>query len=175
MKTKTRNFNFEKAKYRKAQVKIFESIAVLIMFVFLVAIGVKFYSNTQMASLEEAQIKFSRLDSVKTSIVLSNMPELTCSFEAVSDRLCVDLYKIQAWNELMNKSVQFKDYYYGQLGESKIIIDRVYPDRKNFTIYNNPPKRNNSNSDFLMVPTTIYSPLTKQGQLGIINIKTYYK
>ena len=78
----------------KAQVKLFESIAVLIIFVFLVSIGITFYTNVQTNALDQAQIKFSRLDAVKTSISLSNMPELQCSQQGVQDSACIDLTKI---------------------------------------------------------------------------------
>lgn len=160
---------------KKSQIKLFESIAVLVIFIVLVSIGVRFYASVQTSSLREAQIKFSRLDSVKTSIIISNMPELSCSFEGITDTSCTDLYKILAWESLTNdpNDLSFRDYYYTQLGKSLIRIEELYPQQKSIIVYNETEE--GASSDYLMVPTVIHRPSDKKNLFGILHIRTYYE
>ena len=160
---------------KKSQIKLFESIAVLVIFIVLVSIGVRFYASVQMNSLREAQIKFSRLDSVKTSIIIANMPELSCSFEGITDTSCTDYLKLLAWEKLTNdpNDLSFKDFYYTQLGKSLIQVEELYPDEQYIVAYNE--SENGTSSDYLMVPTVIHDPAYKENKFGILHIRTYYE
>jgi len=162
-------------KNKKAQIKLFESIAVLIIFIFLVSIGMKFYTASQLNSLKEAQKKISKLDSVKTAIELSNLPELACSKQGVFDKSCIDLNKLNAWTTKINdkENLRFRDYYYSSLGQSKITLKIIYPPHDHeFKLYD--ASRESENSDHIFVPINVYDPATKRNMLAIINIKTYY-
>jgi hypothetical protein len=159
---------------KKAQIKLFESIAILVIFIILVAIGIRFYSSAQINSLREAQTRFSRLDSVKTSIIISNMPEISCSFEGITDTSCTDLYKVKAWVELNadTTDLSFKDFYYRQLGASLIVVHELYPEDIPYIIYNQSTQQ--TSSDYLMIPTVIHRPSNKNNHFGILAIRTYY-
>lgn len=158
---------------KKSQVRMFESIAVLLIFVFIVAIGMKFYTNMQMASLHDAERKFTELDSVKSSVILSNLPEISCSFEGISEYSCVDLYKVISWNSIMESNdIGFIDYYVPLLGYSEIFIERIYPSKVTWTIYNSSLE---SSYDYMRMPIVIYDAISKKNQLGILHVKTYYE
>jgi hypothetical protein len=163
---------------RKAQVKLFESIAVLIVFVFLVAIGMKFYTNAQLSSLREAQSDFSQLDAVKTSVVLSHLPEIGCSEDGLAQSTCLDLFKIIAWNTLLHgpDSLVFVDSYLPLLGFSEITVTRLYPlylAGNSWTIYN--ASVENVSSDLLQIPMLLYDPVKDKHQFGVLKIRTYYE
>ena len=77
---------------KKAQIKMLESIMVLIMFFFLVAIGLKFYGNVQLQELQKTQSEFERLDSVKIANILMTLPELACTTDNEFDGSCIDYF-----------------------------------------------------------------------------------
>lgn len=170
-------------KNMKAQVKLFESIAVLIVFVFLIAIGMKFYTSAQLNSLRQAQQDFVQLDAVKTSVVLSHLPEITCSNEGLAQSTCLDLYKVISWYDLMHgpTSLEFVDYYLPLLGYSEVTVTRLYPlfddenpstEDNSWTIYN--ATLENSSSDLLQIPMLLYDPVIDKHQFGVLKIRTYY-
>lgn len=164
---------------KKSQIKLFESIAVLIIFVFLVAIGIQFYGNVQMRALNDAATEFSELSAIKSTLVLSNLPELACSFQGINDVGCVDIQKIKAWERLTNTTLSgysFLEHYIPILGLSEVIIEEIYPSSKRWVIYNA------SVGNFsvrilgetrLEVPTVIFDPETNKNSFGIIRVKTY--
>ncbi len=150
-------------KNSKSQVRLFESIAVLIVFVFIISIGIKVYTNITMSSLKDAEKKFNELDSVKASIILSNLPEISCSFEGISEYSCLDFYKVQAWSSIIqdDKNIRFIDYYVPMLGYSDIYVERIYPKEavNLWVIYNSSI---DSSFDYMRVPVVIYDAITKK-------------
>lgn len=160
--------------FKKAQIKLFESIAVLIVFVFLVSIGMRFYSSIQMQDFEDAQRDFFQMNSIKASTIISHLPEITCSFAGTSETACFDLHKIYAWNSLMSDSqnIVFANYYLPLLGNSEIVVEEVYPLTNSWIIYNNSLE---SSFDYMRIPITIYDPVTKKNSVGVMHVKTYYE
>ena len=159
---------------KKAQIKLFESIAVLMVFVFLVAVGMRFYSSIQMQEFEDAQRDFFQMNSIKASIIISHFPEVTCSFEGTSEIACFDLYKIKAWHDLISnpQKIVFANYYLPLVGNSEITVQEIYPMKNNWTLYNTSL---NSSFDYMRTPITIYDPITKKNSVGVLHVKTYYK
>ena len=161
-------------KSKKSQIKMFESIAVLMIFVFIIAIGLKFYVNSQFAYLKDAERKFTDLDSVKVSVILSNLPELSCSMQGVSKYACIDLFKVKSWNYLLKQGDKdFFNYYSPLVGYSEIYVERIYPKTGDdvWVIYN---ASRDSGFDYARVPVILHNPLSKKNELGILHIKTYY-
>lgn len=157
---------------KKAQIKLFESIAVLIVFVFLVSIGMRFYSGMQMQQFEDAQREFFQLNSIKASITISNLPEITCSFSGTSETACLDYSKVRAWYELSESdNLKFLLYYLPILGNSEIYIEEIYPGSGTWLLYN---ATQGNSFDYMRVPVTIYDPITKKNSLGVLHVKTYY-
>jgi hypothetical protein len=163
---------------KRSQIRLFESIAVLLIFVFFVAIGIRFYSNAQIRSLNEAATEFSELDAVKTTLVLSTMPEIACSFQGITDVGCLDLYKIISWEAIMSDPTKmgFLEHYIPLLGLSEITIEELYPHNRSWIIYNS------SLGNFsirvvgetrLQIPTTIFDPVTQKNSFGVLRVKTY--
>mgnify|MGYP006302726549 CR=1 FL=1 len=171
----------QKLHKKKAQIRLFESIAVLVIFVFIIALGLKFYTNVKIAKLKDAEARFSELDAVKSAIILSNLPEISCSFQGISETACFDLYKVIAWNNKMNggpSEIAFIDYYLPVLGRSEMVIERIYPkistEQNEWTIYNGSvgiDKR--TGFDYVRQPVVLHDTITRTNQLGVLHIKTY--
>ena len=159
---------------KKGQIKLFESIAVLMVFVFIVAIGLRFYGNVQRQALLDARNEFTQLDALKSSLILSNLPEMQCSVEGFGQTSCLDWYKVQAWDRLMNDpdNLAYFDYYLPILGESEIVVDVIYPASQTFVVYN--ASRPNTSFDQISFPILVYDPLGDRNHFAMLRIKTFY-
>lgn len=156
---------------------MFESIAVLVIFMFLISIGLKFYTNTKLVAIREAEEKLTEVDTVKSSMILSNLPEISCSFQGISEVACLDFYKVTSWNALMEDeltNINFIDYYIPLLGRSEIFVEVIYPeaDARTWVIYN---ASLSTSYDYLRVPVILHDTVSKKNKLGVLHIKTYYE
>lgn len=141
---------------RKAQFKMFETIAVLVVFFFILVIGLMFYSNIEKKKISATKEEFSQLKAVEISQLVSSFPELECPTTLETEN-CVDEYKL---NKLDN-------YYYDFFGYSTIT---VYDLEKDYLIYDNPKQGSSSR---MYVPVSIYDPASKIKKFGILNITVY--
>lgn len=158
---------------KKGQIKMLESVAVLIVFFFLVALGLKFYGNIQVQKLEQSLEQFNRLDSIKITNIVMSMPELTCTSYNVRDGSCVDRFKALAWQELGQSLV---GDYLNQFGDSTIEVYEIYPESRIdgdvIMVYNNTPKQWDQLTP-TRVPIVIYDPEERAYNLGILQITIY--
>lgn len=115
---------------KKAQVKMTESIGVLIVFFFLIVIGFIFYTKFQTVSFYEQKGKIMSQKAVEIAQIASHLPEIQCSFGtqegAVEKSACLDLIKLQSAQELLAEN---SIYYYDLLYYSNITVNITYPDQ----------------------------------------------
>jgi len=157
---------------KKAQIKMFESVAVIIVFFFLVAIGLRFYGGMELNNLEQAKDKFNTLDSIKMAMLVSNLPELKCSTQNVEKGACVDYYKVKAWGESYDKDPA-KSYYFEMLGHSTITLEEYSDDVwKQYVLHNKTPNGNFS-STVTPLPVTVWNPLSRRHNLGVLYVKVH--
>lgn len=173
-----------------------ETIGVLVIFFFLLMLGFRFYTNFQVASIEEKNQEIAAQRAVQIALTTSSLPEVQCSvgteFEAVEKTDCLDLLKVKAFEKLASNS-EHNLYYYDILSSSNIIVDVIYPDKTslstNFydkygmveedwpiTLYSNIPKKYSSKirTDFpvLLMDTITDVPNTKF-YFGILTVEVY--
>lgn len=170
-------------KPKRSQIRMFETIAVLIVFFFLVGFGMIFYTRikqtTSRADLEQANV----LRSIQIAKQISSLPEMSCSSDIVTEiQNCVDIHKIEAIESLdiFNTNTQ---YYFPIFGNSRIIVTKLYPDEETTTIYNNPkPQQNYKGEISAFLPIVLFNPKTNQKcapsvigtcSFGILNITIY--
>ncbi|MFW5746214.1 MAG: hypothetical protein ACOCWQ_01545 [Nanoarchaeota archaeon] len=156
---------------KRAQIKLFESIAMLLVFFFLVAMGLKFYGNIEIQNLKQMQGQFSTMNSIKTAIVLSNLPEIKCSVENIQGGACVDLYKIQAWDNEAEEDPALS-YYFDLLGYSTVHLEQLMPMPRNFTMHKKVPEGNYSTS-MTPLPVSVWDPVTNRKGFGILYVRVH--
>ncbi|MBD3249778.1 hypothetical protein GF336_07060 [Candidatus Woesearchaeota archaeon] len=153
-------------KTAKAQVKMFETIAILVVFFFLLGIGFMFYARIHSASTRAEQREQSVLKAVEIAQIASHLPELEYTFNN-DPKGYIDFYKIDGANKTINENTA---YYFTLFGNSRITINQTYPEEKSWVIYDLP----RGESSFLTpVPTLIYDPVGNRKNLGIIYVRTY--
>ena len=159
---------------KKSQIKIGESIAVLMIFFVLVVIGIVFwsrYSQVQMKGQQEMDLQSMAIKVAQTVTFLS---ELQCSTLEVIQFSCFDLYKIEAMKDLLmtNPEKNRTSYYFDIFGFSNITIYSIYPDEKSWNIYDF-PGGNITGYVSTQVPVSILDPVNNVFSFGYIDVKLY--
>lgn len=170
--------------YKHAQIKMFETIAVLIIFFILLAAGFAFYSNFERYSLQNEQLREESKSAIEIAQRAALVPEFICSREVVIEN-CFDLYKIQVFADTLNQSsTSERMYYFHIFGLSNITLT-VYPLREynrssyelpssgqTFSLYENIPAQFTSKS-VLFYPIVVYEPIYSINHFGILQIEVY--
>jgi len=159
---------------KKSQIKIGESIAVLMIFFVLVVIGIVFwsrYSQVQMKGQQEMDLQSMAIKVAQTVTFLS---ELQCSTLEVIQFSCFDLYKIEAMKDLLMTLPEKNrtSYYFDIFGFSNITIYSIYPDEKSWNIYDF-PGGNITGYVSTQVPVSILDPVNNVFSFGYIDVKLY--
>ena len=63
-----------------AQIKMFETMAVLVVFFFLLALSAVFYINTQRSVIEDDKLRYGDNLALQVALRALYFPELDCSF-----------------------------------------------------------------------------------------------
>ncbi len=170
-----------KTKYltSKGQMQMGETIAVLVVFFFLLVIGLVFYVNIASTKAEESRYKNTELESVNVMKRALSLPELQCSHNNIVDEACVDRYKANATAALINNPFDesVKTSYFDLFGSSTISIIQIYPEpstpfEKPILLYDFRPPTFSSKLN-TSTPISIYNPLTKSYAFGIMETVTY--
>ena len=158
---------------KRSQIKMFESLAMLLVFFFLVAIGLKFYGSYQLNQLKDMQNEFNTFDSVKMSILLANLPELKCSIQNVQGGACIDLYKVKAWsNQYANEPA--RSYYFNLFGHATVTLEQIEPPIADpvWVMHNSTPNGNYS-SHLTPMPVSIWDPTTRRHNFGVLYVQVH--
>jgi hypothetical protein len=154
---------------RKAQIRMFESIAVMFVFFILLAFGFVFYSRMQEASFYSKLEEVKQLRIIELAERVKNLPELGCSSNAVLQQDCFDLIKIEKVNTLI---AEYPAYYYDLVGYGNVSIEEVYPDTKTYQIYERQKQAENVSRTVFM-PIALYNPLDKLTHFGVLVVRSY--
>lgn len=108
-------------KMKKAQIKMFETIAVLVVFFFLLIFGVSFYFVLQRSSFNRQVERNAQSNAIKLSLQMSDIPELDCVLTGVTIDNCIDVQKLTIMRELLEQP-EFAQDYFPLFGFSQINI-----------------------------------------------------
>jgi hypothetical protein len=153
---------------KRAQIRMGETIAVLIIFFFLLILGVTFYVSVQRNRIESHTFEILQQESIMVSQVVSFLPELQCSSDNIVTDNCYDLYKLgAAENHILSNT----DFYYPFFKYSNIVIYELYPYERNWTLYDN--KHPDSAPYRTWLPISLYNATTKRFSFGVLSIGYY--
>ncbi len=153
-----------------------ESIAILIIFFFLLMFGFAFYTKIQKISYEDQKRVLLELSIIKLSQRAAFMSEFQCSFKDISVDNCYDYYKLRAFEGIIDSEQDVMDYYSNMFGQSEINIKEIYPGNSNYILYSNPlPEKDSKFIERLGFPISIYNATSKSFSIGILNITIYSK
>ncbi|MAG91434.1 hypothetical protein CMO83_02060 [Candidatus Woesearchaeota archaeon] len=156
---------------KKAQIQIFETIAVVIVFFILVIIGFLFYANIIKGNLDIEKEELSQLKSVAIAQRAMFLPELQCSEDNIIRENCIDILKINSAKNIITRN---QIYYYDQLEFSDITVSQIYPSEDQWTIYSR-ETIGYRNKFVTNVPVSLFDPIKKTYGFGILTIETLTK
>jgi len=156
---------------KKAQIQMMETIAVLLIFFILIVLGIIFYGRVMKGNLEQEKEEQLQLQAIKVAQRASFLPELQCSQDNIVSENCIDLLKLNAAAIVMDKQAN-EIFYYDRFLFSKITVNEIYPDARQWTLYDRPL------SDFTSkiitnVPISLYEPVEDSYKFGVMNIEYY--
>lgn len=150
---------------RKGQMQMMETVMVLIVFFFILVIGLVFYANIQLSSAKDDLKKYNELKAIENMQKLLFLPELQCGGVDEAST-CIDMLKLKALaNVMANESNRV--YYNDELGNSLVVVEEVYPGKSSFTLYNNTNKGTAS-----FIPVYLKYPVDGTYHMGLITIRT---
>jgi hypothetical protein len=158
---------------RKAQIKMFETIGVLIVFFFLLVAGAAFYFNIQESALKKELAKQAELQSLQSAQRAMFLPELDCSFVSVQRDTCFDRLKLHAFQEVTETEPRLREAYFGIFGHATVVVRQRYPlSEMNVTLYHNPPEEYTKKL-VSFSPVLLYDSVTKEASFGVMEVTTY--
>jgi len=163
----------------KAQIKMFETISVLVVFFFILIFGLVYYNNTQKKEIQQIIDENSQLRAMETMKIVNNLPELQCSLENIQTTNCFELLKLQNLREVISKNML---YYTNLFSYSNITVRQIYPKLADpasgrWEIYTNAPKTASSRKGLSLqkqfIPILIYDSVKRRYYAGLLTVEVY--
>ena len=156
---------------KKGQIKMFETIAVLVVFFFLLIGGSAFYFGAQRSAFQKEKISASEQIAFNTVLNLLYLTELDCSFLATQRDNCIDKFKLRHLSDLLKTDEAITDYF-GVFGFSTVKVSEVYPSRSVIKVYDNVPEDYTSSMSSLN-PILLFDPWRDEYAFGTIEVIVY--
>ena len=158
---------------RKAQLKMFETVGVLVVFFFLLGTGSIFYFGVQKSSLQKEKLKASEQYAFQIVLKSLYLPELDCSFLVTQRDNCIDALKMQQLSKLINESdIAIQDYF-GEFGYASISVSEKYPEQtRPIVVYDNAPSEY-TGKILTQSPILVYNAITDEYKFVVIEVSVY--
>jgi hypothetical protein len=161
---------------KKAQIKMTETIGVLVVFFVLVLMGFIFYAQYQKGAIREEQEERHAKTAVATSLKVFYIPELRCSNLNENIPACIDRQKFNIFKTQINRNY---NYYSIIFGKADIYVYNLVDD-ETMSLYNGTPSRIGGMTP-IRFPISIYDATgtgtcgTNIGvcKFGVLNIDVY--
>ena len=158
---------------KKSQVRMMETIAILLVFFVIVVIGFMFYIKTASIGQSSKITKIQELESIRISQAISFLPELQCSSKNIIKDNCFDKLKLDVFQTDDFQSMDgFSTNYYNMFYFSTIVVNETYPSTSNsWVLYDRPIEK----APFFVtsIPILIYDPVERINAFGLLNVKHY--
>jgi hypothetical protein len=152
----------------RGQLKMGETIVVLIIFFFLLVFGLVFYASVSKGSSREEGEKRTAMEAVQITQRVESLPELQCTSSGNTDYDCIDLYKMEA----LSRTASEHPGIYGKLmPNTRIRASQAFPEVKEWVVYNN--TLSNSSGILFSIPTTFYDSVADTFSFGLLIIEVY--
>ncbi len=156
---------------RQGQLKMTETIGVMFVFFVLVIFGFIFYAKVEGVNYKGAVQDENEKKSVEIAQRAATLPELQCSSNNIVTDNCFDILKLDAMSSALKADNNLQVTYYDYFESSKLLVKQLYPANKEWVLYQRTV--NNTGSLFTPLPISLYDPITKRYNFGVLEV-TYY-
>lgn len=159
----------------RGQIKLFESIAVLVVFAFLLVFGVNFYFTMQRTSIEREVARQEQLRVFSLAQKAAFLPELDCAIAGIQQEACIDVSKLRGFADVLEESDAIQ-LYFPVFGWSTVTVTQVYPPKQIFrmALYTRELVGQTS-ANRAQIPILIYNATTQAYGFGIIEVTAFEK
>jgi len=162
------------AKSKRAQIKMFETIGVLVVFFFLLAIGSSFYFGAQNSALKKEKDRVSEQLAFNTFLKALYLPELDCSFLVTQKDNCIDKIKLGLLSDLLRTNSSAHTDYYGVFGDATVNVTQVYPPSDfAVTLYENRPGNVSQFVGKSQSPILLFDSWNDEYAFGMVEVTVY--
>ena len=158
---------------KKSQMKILESIFVLIIFFFILIFGIIFYARFSQISGEDAYRDIMLRQGMDSTERFKYSNEVLCTSGWSGTRSdCIDIFKLKAFMKLgEERSEQFNQYY----PNSIINVTIVYPESnaRSMIVFNS-TTGNEPSSSVSFIPVVLYNATSERNYFGFIKYEARY-
>lgn len=164
-------------KSRKAQIKMFETVGILVVFFVLLAIAGVIYFKVQSSNFQKEKIRVSHIRTFAITQKATFLPELDCNFLSVQTENCFDTEKLIAFKKYLEDSNN-KEIYAPYFGMSKIAVKKIWA-LPSFTFQDTVLYERKPSSEKLFAklttynPVLLYDPKTKVYSFGVVEAEYY--
>ena len=165
----------------KAQMQMAETIAILLVFFIILGLSLMFYGGFQAGSLREAGREQFERESIRVALLVSHLPEVTCSDNNIITENCIDRVKLEALSvraDPKRGSEEVFLFYQKDFRSSMVKIEQVFPPiagQMPFLLYNQ-TLENFTEMIPTFIPLTIRDPLKPAGfqnSFGLLTVEVY--
>ena len=161
---------------KKAQMKMGENIAILLVFFIILGIVIIFYGVFKIGEVQETQREQFEKEAIRVALVTTYLPELACTDDNHIVENCFDLEKVKILSELVTSNDEYLLLYQSEFKSSKVSFDVIFPvPMTNLTIYDRPPA-NFTDMIPTFIPVAIRDPKAPFGQqysFGLLTVGVY--
>ena len=155
----------------KSQIKMGETLAVLVIFFFLLMFGYSFYAGIQQRNYQQEVVQIESLRAVQLAQRVYFLPEIQCSSGyALVRESCFDTLKMEKLKETIEGDGRV--FYRTLFGSAMVNITEIYPGNQQIIIYDQNASKQNKRST--QMPVALYDPVQKTYGFGVLTIDYYF-
>lgn len=149
---------------------MFETIAVLVVFFFLIGFGITFYFIVTKSAAKKDIARTQELRIIEDITKISKMPELECIQAGIQKKNCYDLFKLKAFADQLT-DINVMDEYFEVFGTSTVTVSLLFPFEEEVVLYDNP--LDDSGYEVSIHPVMVYEPVSETFAFAITEVKSY--
>lgn len=157
---------------KKAQLKMMETIGVLLVFFVMLIIGLVFWNAHEKSSLAQAALEQQKSRAVEHALFVSFLPEIQCSRGGLPDDNCIDQLKLGAFT-ILSSEARGSDFYFPLFGFSTIRVVQYYPQMNVYLLYTRTNEAKQSKMQ-TQIPVTLFNPQTREHYFAVLYVDYYY-
>ena len=153
----------------RGQLKVFETIAVLMVFLMLVGVGMSVYFAIQRAEIQDDIQRLQDLRVIQTVKRATFLPELDCVVAGAQTELCFDAIKLDELSGVL-ATPSAATAYLPVFGYSTLNVTQVYPSRRSWVVYD---RQRSGDVRRFQSPVLVYDPVRFSYGFGVVEVTSY--
>jgi hypothetical protein len=154
----------------RAQIRMGESIMILVIFFLLLIFGLVFYVKFKFSSISQSEVEGQELRAIQSVQKVQYLPEVQCTESGNVDYSCVDLLKLDALRQMHVSGSRLSLAYETMFPRTLIKVKQLYPTEQEWEIYG---KTLDEDETKFRIPVTIHDAIADKYNFGYIEVVVY--